>query len=333
MLDLNRRRAIVLLGGAAGSSIVWPHAARAQQSALPVVGFLSQASADAYRPMLDALREGLQEAGYVEGRNVAIEFRWAEGRTDRLPAMVAELVRRQVAVIAATTTPAAVAAKAANTTIPIVFETGGDPIRLGLVTSLKQPGGNITGATQLNTEVMAKRVELMRELLPGASEIALLLNPTNLALSDIVLREAQAAARSLGFDLHVLNASAESDFDGAFAKLTQLRAAGLVIGADAFLTSQQERLAALALQHAIPAVYENRAFVAAGGLASYGGRITDAYRLAGVYVGRVLKGEKPGDLPVQRATKVEMFLNLKTAKALGVAVPLPLLGRADEVFE
>jgi len=330
---IKRREFITLLGGVAASSIRWPLAARAQQPALPVVGFLSQASADGYRPMLAAFRQGLQEAGYIEGRNVAIEYSWAEGRTDRLPAMAAELVRRQVAVIAATTTPAALAAKAASTTIPIVFETGGDPIRLGLVDNLKRPGGNITGATQLNTEVMAKRFELLRELLPSASLVVLMANPTNRVLGELVLRESQAAARSLGFDLHVLNASTESDFDEAFAKVTQLRASGLVIGADAFFTSQQERLAALALKHAVPAVYENRGFAAAGGLASYGGRITDAYRLAGVYVGRVLKGEKPGELPVQQATNVEMFLNLKTAKALGVSVPLPLLGRADEVFE
>jgi putative ABC transport system substrate-binding protein len=328
---IGRREFIGLIGSAAACSVL-PLAARAQQ-ALPVVGFLSQASADGYRPMLDAFRQGLQEAGYVEGRNVAIEYSWAEGRTDRLPAMVAELIRRQVAVIAATTTPAALAAKAASTTIPIVFETGGDPVRLGLVDNLKRPGGNITGATQLNTEVMAKRFELLRELLPSASVIALMANPTNRVLGELVLRESQAAARSLGFDLHVLNASAESDFDEVFAKVTQLRASGLVIGADAFFTSQQERLAALALRHAVPAVYENRGFAAAGGLASYGGRITDAYRLAGVYVGRVLKGEKPGELPVQQATNVEMFLNLKTAKALGVTVALPLLGRADEVFE
>jgi putative tryptophan/tyrosine transport system substrate-binding protein len=332
MLDLNRRGVITLLGGAAASSMLWPLAARAQP-ALPAVGFLSQASADGYRPMLDAFRQGLQEAGYVDGRNVAIEYSWAEGRTERLPAMVAELIRRQVAVIAATTTPAALAAKAANTSIPIVFETGGDPVRLGLVDNLKRPGGNITGATQLNTEVMGKRFELLRELLPSANVVALMVNPTNRVLGELVLRESQAAARSLGFDLHVLNASAVSDFDEVFVKVAQLRASGLVIGADAFFTSQQERLAALALQHAVPAVYENRGFAAAGGLASYGGRITDAYRLAGVYVGRVLKGDKPGELPVQQATNVEMFLNLKTAKALGVSVALPLLGRADEVFE
>jgi putative ABC transport system substrate-binding protein len=324
-----RRAFISLLGGA---SLVRPLAARAQQ-ALPVIGFLHQASANGYQPMLEAFRQGLQEAGYVEGRNVTIEYSWAEGRTDRLPAMAAELIRRQVAVIAATTAPAALAVKAANTSIPIVFETGGDPVRLGLVDNLKRPGGNITGATQLNTEVMAKRFELLRELLPSASVVALMVNPTNRVLGELVLRESQTAARSLGFDLHVLNASAESDFDAVFAKVAQLHASGLVIGADAFFTSQQERLAALALKHAVPTVYENRGFAAAGGLVSYGGRITDAYRLAGVYVGRVLKGDKPGELPVQQATNVEMFLNLKTAKALGVAVPLPLLGRADEVFE
>jgi ABC-type uncharacterized transport system substrate-binding protein len=298
-----------------------------------VLGFLNAASLDGYRPMLAAFLQGLRESGYIEGRNVAIEYRWAEGRGDRLPAMVADLVRRQVIVIAATTTPAALATKAATTTIPIVFETGGDPIRLGLVTSLNRPGGNITGVTQLNTEVTPKRLELLHELLPSATELALLLNPTNPALGDIVLRSSQAAAQTLGLHLHVLNASTESEFDGVFAKIIELRAGGLVIGADAFFTSRQEQLAALSLRHGVPAVYENRGFAAAGGLVSYGGLITDAYRLTGVYAGRVLKGEKPGELPVQQATKVEMYLNLKTAKALGITVALPLLGRADEVFE
>jgi putative tryptophan/tyrosine transport system substrate-binding protein len=330
---MNRRAFISLVGGAAAPALLRPHAARAQQGAMPVVGFLNVASAEGYRPMLDAFRQGLQESGYVEGRNVAIEYRWAEGRAEQLPAMVSDLVRRRVTVIAATTTQAALAAKAATTTVPIVFETGGDPIRLGLVTSLNRPGGNITGATQLNTEVTAKRLELLRELLPAARVIALMLNPTSPALGDIVLRSSQEAARSLGLELHVLNASTESEFDGIFANVIAARAGGLVIGADSFFTSRQERLAALALRHAVPAVYENRIFATAGGLASYGGRITDAYRLAGVYTGRVLKGEKPGELPVQQATKVEMYLNLKTAKALGITVPLPLLGRADEVIE
>ncbi len=258
---------------------------------------------------------------------------WAEGRTDRLPAMVADLVQRQVTVIAATSTPAALAAKAATTTIPIVFETGGDPITLGLVASLSRPGGNVTGVTQLNVEVAPKRLELLHELVPTASVIALLINPTNPALAEPVSRASQAAAHALGLDLHVLNASTERDFDGVFASVIQLRAGGLVIGSDAFFTSRREQLAALAVRHAVPTVYENRGFVAAGGLASYSGSIADAYRLAGVYAARILKGEKPGELPVQQSTKVEMFLNLKTATALGITVPLPLLGRADEVIE
>jgi putative ABC transport system substrate-binding protein len=247
--------------------------------------------------------------------------------------MAADLVHHQVAVIAATSTPAALAAKATMTTIPIVFETASDPIRLGLVASLNRPGGNVTGVTQLNIEIMPKRLELVRELLPTATVIVLLVNPTSPAIAEAVLRASQAAARTLGLDLHVLNASIESDFDGAFAKVVQLRAAGLVIGADPFFTSRQEQLAVLALRHGVPAVYENREFVAAGGLASYSGNVTDAYRLAGVYAARILKGEKPGELPVQQTTKVQMFLNLRTAKALGITVPLPLLGRADEVIE
>jgi len=283
--------------------------------------------------MVAAFRQGLQEIGYVEGRTVAIEYRWAEGRTDRLPAMVADLVQRQVTVIAATSTPAALAAKAATTTIPIVFETGGDPITLGLVASLSRPGGNVTGVTQLNVEVAPKRLELLHELVPTARVIALLINPTNVALAEPVTRVSQAAAHALGLDLHVLNASTERDFDGVFASVIQLRAGGLVIGSDAFFTSRREQLAALAVRHAVPTVYENRGFVAAGGLASYSGSIADAYRLAGVYAARILKGEKPGELPVQQSTKVEMFLNLKTATALGITVPLPLLGRADEVIE
>jgi putative ABC transport system substrate-binding protein len=326
---VRRREFITLLGGAAA----WPLAARAQQSAMPVIGFLNVASPEGYRPMVTAFRQGLQESGYIEGRNVTIEYRWAEGQSDRLPALAADLVHRQVAVIAATTTPAALAAKATTTNIPIVFETGGDPIQLGLIASLSRPGGNVTGVSRLNTEVMPKRLELLHELLPTATAIALLVNPTNPALAEAVLRASRAAIQTLGLDLHVLNASAESDFDAVFANVTQLRAGGLVIGADAFFTSRQEQLAALALRHAVPAVYEYREFVAAGGLASYGGSLPDSYRLAGVYSGRILKGEKPDELPVQQVTKVEMFLNLKTAKALGIKVPLALLGRADEVIE
>jgi len=327
---MNRRTFITLLGGAAAA---WPLAARAQQAAMPVIGWLNASSPDGYRPMVIAFRQGLKESGYVEGQNIAIEYRWAEGRIDRLPAMAAELVQRQVTVIAATSIPAALAAKAATTSIPIVFETAYNPIRLGLVASLNRPGGNITGVTNLNTEVIPKRLELLHELVPRARTIALLVNSASPASAEVVLTDSHAAAQALGLELHVLKASTESDFDRVFANVIQLRAGGLIIVPDTFFTSRQEQLAALALRHAVPTVYQNRGFAAAGGLASYGGAIADAYRLAGVYVARVLRGEKPSELPVQQATKVELFLNLKTAKTLGITVPLPLSGRADELIE
>ena len=315
-----------------GSAVPWPLAAHAQQPALPVVGFVNFASAKGYEPQLSAFLKGLSEAGYVDGRNVAIEYRWADGRNDRLPAMAADLVHRQVAVIAATTTPAVLAAKAATTSIPIIFETGSDPVRLGLVASLNRPGGNVTGVTNANVGIAPKRLQLLHELLPTASVMALLVNPANPTLADTNTKEVQAAARALGLELHILNASTEGDFDAVFAKLIQLRAGGLVVGPDPFFSSRSKQLAALTVRHAVPTIYENREFAVAGGLLSYGD-FTDAYRLAGIYVGRVLKGEKPADLPVQQVTKVELYINLKTAKTLGISVPNTLVGRADEVIE
>jgi putative ABC transport system substrate-binding protein len=330
MLDMRRRAFITLLGGAAAA---WPLAARAQQPAMPVLGFVNPTSAQGFARPLSAFLKGLAETGYVEGRNVAIEYRWAEFQNDRLPAMVADLVRRQVSVIAATSTPAALAAKAATTTIPIVFEIGSDPIQLGLVGSLSRPGGNTTGVTQLVQEVTPKMLELLHELLPTAHVMALLVNPTAPALAQTYTSEVLAAAHSLGLELHVLNASSERDFNGVFSRLIELRAGGLVIGAEALFTSHSEQLAALAAHYGVPTIYKGREFAAAGGLMSYGSDITDSYRLAGIYAGRVLKGEKPADLPVQQATKIELYINLKTAKALGITVPLPVSGRADEVIE
>jgi putative ABC transport system substrate-binding protein len=300
---------------------------------MPVMGFLNARAPDEAPQLLAAFRRGLKDTGFVEGQNVAIEYRFAGNHNERLPALAADLVHRQVTVIAAATTPAALAAKAATTAIPIVFEMGGDPVRLGLVASLNRPGGNVTGATQLNVEIAPKRLELLHELVPTASIMARLVNPANPAIADVQSSEVLAAAHTLGLELHVLNASTERDFDAVFANLIQLRAGGLVIDSDPLFTGRQEQLAALAARYAVPAVYENREFAAAGGLLSYGGSLTDAYRLAGVYAARILKGEKPGELPVQQSTKVELFLNLKTAKALGITVPLTLLGRADEVIE
>jgi putative ABC transport system substrate-binding protein len=329
---MKRRAFIAGIGGAATAAML--RAARAQQPPMPVIGFVNVASPQSYAGQLAAFLKGLGETGYVDGHSVAIEYRWAEGQSDRLPAMLADLVHRQVAVIAATSTPAALAAKAATTAIPIVFETGGDPIRLGLVASLNRPGGNVTGVTQTNVEVAPKRLQLLHELVPAATSIALLVNPTNPSLAEPTTKELKAAARTLGLELHVLNASTEREFEAVFATLVQLGAGGLVIGPDPFFISREEKLAELALRHVVPAVFEGRVFAAAGGLISYGGSVADSYHLAGIYTGRILKGDKPADLPVQQATtKVELVINLKTAKALGIDVPNTLIGRADEVIE
>ena len=317
----------------AASAAAWPIAARAQQAPIPVVGFINAASAQNYTRQLAAFLKGLGESGYVDGRNVAVEYRWAEGQNDRLPAMAADLVHRQVAVIAATSTPAALAAKAATTTIPIIFELGSDPVELGLVASLSRPGGNVTGVIQWNIEVAPKRLELLHELLPTARVMALLIDPTDPTNAKTTVSEVSAAAKTFGLQLHVLNASNENDFTGVFAKLIQLGAGGLVVGGGAFFVSHEKLLAALTVRHAVPAASEHREFAAAGGLLSYGSDITDAYRLTGIYTGRILRGDKPAELPVQRATKVELYINLKTAKALGLSVPPALQARADEMIE
>jgi putative tryptophan/tyrosine transport system substrate-binding protein len=324
---LKRREFISLLGGAAA----WTLAARAQQAAMPVVGFLNSASAESFAPFVAAFRQGLSEAGYIEGRNVAVEYRWANEQYDRLPALAADLVRRQADVIAANQISVE-AAKAATATIPIVFTTALDPVQLGLVAALNRPGGNLTGVTTLNVELLPKRIELLHQLSPTATDLALLVNSTNPS-AGALSRDAHAAARSLGLQLHILEASSESDFEPAFTKLALIRVGGLVIGPDPFFVGRSAQLAALALRKAVPTVFAFRQFVSAGGLMSYGGSLTDVYRLAGVYVGRVLKGEKPADLPVHQSTKVELMINLKTAGALGLTLPASLLARADEVIE
>jgi putative tryptophan/tyrosine transport system substrate-binding protein len=325
---LKRRSFITLLGGAAA----WPIAARAQQPAMPVIGFLNGASPEGFAHLIAAFRQGLKKVGYVEGENVAIEYRWARGQYNQLPALAADLVHRRVAVITTTTNPAAPAAKAATATIPIVFVTGLDPVQAGLVASLSRPGGNLTGVATLTVELGPKRLELLHELVPPAAAIAILANPANPS-AEVWSKDMQAAARTLQRRTHLLQASTEHDIDNAFATLVQLRAGGLVIVTDPFFTGQSEQLAVLAARHSVPAIFQFREFTAAGGLMSYGPSLRDSYRLAGTYTGRILKGEKPSDLPVQQSTEVDLYINLKTARALGITIPLPLSGRADEIFE
>jgi putative ABC transport system substrate-binding protein len=327
---MKRREFMTLAGGAAA----WPLAARAQQRAMPVIGYLAIGSRDAQRERnLVAFRRGLDEIGYVEGRNLAIEYRWTEGRNDRLPGLASELVRRPVSVIVTSGgTPAALAAKTATNSIPIVFSVGTDPVEIGLVASLNRPGGNLTGIAQLITAVLAKRLEILHELVPSATTFALLLNPANPSVESET-REAQSAARRLGVNVLVLNASNAAEIYTAFEKLVEQRAGGLVVSADANLTMRAEQIVALAARYAVPAIYLWRDYTVAGGLMSYGPPVPENARIQGVYAGRILKGENPGELPVQQATKIELIINMKTATALGLTVPLSLRGRADEVIE
>jgi len=328
---MKRREFIALLGVTAAA---WPLAARAQQAAVPVIGFLHSTSPGGFAFYVTAFRNGLKEAGYTEGRNVAVEYRWAEGQLDRLPALAADLVSRQVAVIAADTRSTLIA-KAATTTIPIVFSSGGDPVKLGFVTSLNRPGGNITGASFLTAAVAGKRLELLRELMPAATVIDYLVNPDN-ALGQPEIADAEAAARTHGLKLHVVNvvnARGEYDFDQAFATIAQHRPDALFIGGDPLFLFQRHQLVPLVARHAIPAIYNQREYVLAGGLMSYGTNISDAVRQSGLYIGRILKGEKPGDLPVTQSARFELVINLNTAKTLGLKVPLTLQVAADEVIE
>ena len=325
---MRRRQFIIVLGGAAAT---WPFAAVRAQQSLPVIGFVNSGSPDGYEPMVIAFRQGLKESGYVEGQNVVIEFRWAEGHFDLLPAMVADLVGHQVSVIVANT-PANLAAKKATDTIPIVFTTGSDPVQIGLVPSLSRPGHNVTGVTQLNWEIAPKRLELAHELMPSVTAMALLVNPTN-PNSERLSRELQAAAVQLGLQLQILRAGTDAEIEAAFAGFAQMKAGVLVINPDGVFLAKSRPLAELSLRYAVPAIFETNEFATAGGLMSYGGTIKESYRWAGIYTGRILKGERPADLPVQQSTKVELIVNLKTAKALGIAVPPSLLGRADEVIE
>jgi len=329
--SMRRREFIKVI---AGSAVAWPLAARAQQPAMPVVGYLGSETPEKFGIRVTAFQQGLSAMGFDDGRNVKIEYRWANGQNERLPALATDLVRRQVAVIATPGSNAsATAAKAATNTIPIIFETGVDPVAAGLVKSLSRPEGNVTGITSLNVSVAPKRVELMHELLPKAKAFAVLVNPANPTTAEMAVKGSEGPSRALGLQLHFLNASTEREIESAFAKLAQLDVGGLIVGADIFFNSRAQQFAALTLKHRVPAVHSVRDFVVAGGLLSYGGNIGDSHRQAGIYTGRVLKGEKPANLPVQQVTKVELTINLKTAKALGINIPNTLIGRADEVIE
>jgi putative ABC transport system substrate-binding protein len=327
-MRIRRRKFITLLSGAAA----WPGVARAQQRAMPVIGFLSPTSPDASAGRLHPFLKGLSEVGYVVGRNVAIEYRWADGQYDRLPALAVELARLRVGVIVAIGDSAALAARAMTSGLPIVFTVGNDPVKRGLVASLNRPGGNITGVTNLNIELGPKRLELLHEIVPAASSIAMLVNPTSPNAAS-ALQELPEAASRLGVKMHVLQASTVTEIDAVFTSFAGLQAGALVISGDNFFNSQSEQLGALSLRYAMPAIFQTREFAAAGGLMSYATSIADQHRIAGAYAGRILKGDKPADLPVQQATKVELIINLKTAKALGLTFPLSLLGRADQVIE
>jgi putative ABC transport system substrate-binding protein len=330
---MKRRAFILALGGAAASPLLWPLAAKAQQPSMPVIGFLYSLSPDGIADRLRAFRQGLKETGYVEGENVAIVYRFAENQVDRLPELATELVRRKVAVIAAANSPSALPAKAATATIPIIFSANEDPVRLGLVTSLARPGGNVTGINFFTGELAAKRLELLRELVPGTTRVGVLVNPANATTTEIALRDVESAAGAMGLQTQVLNASTARELDMAFATFARQRPGALFVGSERFFTSRRVQLALLAAHHSIPAIYGSREIPEVGGLVSYGSNIADAWRQVGAYVGRVLKGAKPADLPVVQASKFELVINAQAARILGLAVPPTLLARADEVIE